>query len=153
MRVWVENNKPNYIHLNMKRHTSSSSLSKGFSESRVYESFEPGEIRVPVKVKTFDREEKTVNLHIVISMSNATSGSHHQVLVIEITDEQDPFFLYSLECGEAEFHAIKQEQSILVDFLTFPHKLIELLQMCTKKFQTVIYTFLSYVPFTLAINF
>lgn len=118
----------------MKRHTSSSSLSKGFSESRVYEVFEPEEINVPVKIRSLDREEKFSLLHISVSMNNVT-GTHHQVLVIEVTDETDPFFLYALECGETEFHAIKQEQAILVDFLTFPHKLIELLQMCTKKLE------------------
>ena len=118
----------------MKRHTSSSSLSKGFSESRVYEVFEPEEINVPVYIHSQDREEKCSLLHIAISMNNV-SGTHHQVLVIEVTDETDPFFLYALECGETEFHAIKHEQAILVDFLTFPHKLIELLQMCTKKLE------------------
>lgn len=116
----------------MKRHPSSSSISKGFSESRVYELFEPEEINVPVRIRSLDREEKYSLLHIAVSMNNI-SGSHHHILVIEVTDESDPFFLYALECGESEFHAIKQEQAILVDFLTFPHKLIELLQTCTKK--------------------
>ena len=116
----------------MKRQTSSSSISKGYSESRVYDLFEPEEINVPVRIRSLDREEKYSLLHIAVSMSNV-SGSHHQVLVIEVTDESDPFFLYALECGESDFHAIKQEQAILVDFLTFPHKLIELLQVCTKK--------------------
>ena len=116
----------------MKRQTSSSSISKGYSESRVYDLFEPEEIHVPVRIRSLDREEKYSLLHITVSLSNV-SNSHHQVLVIEVTDESDPFFLYALECGESEFHAIKQEQAILVDFLTFPHKLIELLQICTKK--------------------
>lgn len=116
----------------MKRHTSSSSLSKGFSESRAYDVFEPEVVNVPVKIRSLDREEKFALLHISVSM-NSVSGTHHQVLVIEVTDETDPFFLYALECGESEFHAIKQEQAILVDFLTFPLKLIELLQMCMRK--------------------
>ncbi|OMJ79613.1 hypothetical protein SteCoe_20343 [Stentor coeruleus] len=116
----------------MKRHTSSSSLSKGFSESRAYDVFEPEVVNVPVKIRSLDREEKFALLHISVSM-NSVTGTHHQVLVIEVTDETDPFFLYALECGESEFHAIKQEQAILVDFLTFPLKLIELLQMCIRK--------------------
>ena len=116
----------------LKRHTSSSSLSKGFNESRIYEIFEPEQIDVPVKLRSSDREEKFCILHIAVSMNNV-SGTHHQVLVIEVTDDTDPFFLYALECGESEFHILKREQAILVDFLTFPHKLIELLQMCTKK--------------------
>jgi spindle assembly abnormal protein 6 len=118
----------------MKLHTSTSSISKGYTETRVYEIFEPEEINVPVRIRSVDREEKYAVLRIAVSMNNL-SGTHHQALVIEVTDETDPFFLYALECGEAEFHAIKQEQTILVDFLTFPHKLIELLQFCTKKLE------------------
>ena len=118
----------------LKRHTSSSSLGKGFNESRIYEIFEPEQVDVPVRIRSSDREEKLCILHIAVSMNNV-SGTHHQVLVIEVTDDTDPFFLYALECGESEFHTIKKEQAILVDFLTFPHKLIELLQMCTKKLE------------------
>jgi hypothetical protein len=38
------------------------------------------------------------------------------VLVIEITDETSPFFLYTLECSEQDFHILKQEQYLNVDF-------------------------------------
>ena len=116
----------------MKRHPSNSSISKTFSESRSHEIFETEEINVPVRIRSLDREEKYSLLHIAVSM-NTISGTHHQVLVLEVTDETDPFFLYALECGESEFHAIKQEQAIVIDFLTFPLKIIELLQRCTKK--------------------
>ena len=51
-----------------------------------------------------------------------------QLLRVQITSEEDPFFLHSLEVSEEDFQTLKVEQSLLVDFSTFPSKLIELLQ-------------------------
>ena len=53
-----------------------------------------------------------------------------KVLEILLTDEEDPYFLYSLEIGEDSFHSIRNDQNLLVDFQQFPEKLIELLQEC-----------------------
>jgi spindle assembly abnormal protein 6 len=49
---------------------------------------------------------------------------------VQITNELDPFFFYSLEVNEDDFQSLKVEQCILVDFATFPHKFIELLEQC-----------------------
>jgi len=38
--------------------------------------------------------------------------------------------LYTLDISEDEFHLLKTEQSLLVDFQTFPSKLVELLRQC-----------------------
>lgn len=53
---------------------------------------------------------------------------------VEITDDDgvDPFFLYLWSVSEDEFHDLKQQQRLLVDFATFPTNLIELLQCCLK---------------------
>jgi len=118
----------------MQRYSSSSSLHRthSISEMRVYDTFEPATVEVPVRIKSQDREERAAILNISISMTQV-GGTHHQTLNIEVTDEADPFFLFALQCGESEFHTLKQEQAILVDFLTFPHKLVELLEMCARK--------------------
>ena len=59
---------------------------------------------------------------------------HHsiivQVLEVQLTDESDPFFLYQLDIGEDDFHTLKSEQNLLVDFAHFPVKFIELLEEC-----------------------
>lgn len=51
---------------------------------------------------------------------------------VEITDDDgsDPYFLYLWSVSEEEFHELKQQQRLLVDFVTFPTNLIELLQCC-----------------------
>jgi len=55
---------------------------------------------------------------------------HAQVLSLQVTSEVDPFFFHHLEVSEDEFQALKIEQSILVDFMQFPQKFIELLEAC-----------------------
>ena len=52
------------------------------------------------------------------------------ILSILVTDEMDPFFLYSQQVCETDFHLLKREQSLLVDFYTFPKHLIQLLKNC-----------------------
>lgn len=60
-----------------------------------------------------------------------TRGGHRsRILRIEITDEADLFFLYSLVVAEEDFHVLKHDQRLLVDFLGFPDKFIELLREC-----------------------
>ena len=47
-----------------------------------------------------------------------------------MTDETDPFFLFSLDIAEDDFHALRAQQNLLVDFVQFPIKFIELLEEC-----------------------
>lgn len=119
----------------MQRHSSTNSLLRSTApqESR-YELFEPRSVEVPVRIRSFDRDEKLTSLHINTYLTTI-GGTHHQSLNIEITDDTDPFFFYALHCGESEFHALKQEQAIIVDFFAFPHKLLELLEMCNSHFE------------------
>lgn len=49
---------------------------------------------------------------------------------MQLTDESDPFFLYTLKISEEEFQTVKADQSILVDFAEFPSKFLELLRQC-----------------------
>lgn len=47
-----------------------------------------------------------------------------------MTDENDPYFLYVLDVGEQDFHHLKRDQSLLVEFPVFPSKMIELIELC-----------------------
>ena len=58
-------------------------------------------------------------------------GVSNNVLHFELTDDNDPYFLYLLELSEHDFPTLKREQSILVDFNAFPSQLIELLKLVT----------------------
>jgi hypothetical protein len=67
---------------------------------------------------------------------------------VQITNELDPFFFYSLEVNEDDFQSLKVEQCILVDFATFPYKFIELLEQCiasaSNDSSRYIYTYISF---------
>lgn len=84
---------------------------------------------VPVHLKHLDREERTAALTIAITHTIG-QPRNQKVLHVQLTDETDPFLLYSLDLSEDDFHALKTEQSILVDFATFPSKVIDLLHQC-----------------------
>lgn len=87
------------------------------------------ENQVWVRIKSPDREEWRSILTIKIEMRSA--GAHsEQALIVELTDEKDPLFLFSMECGESDFYNLKAEQNLLVDFQQFPGKFIELLEQC-----------------------
>lgn len=56
------------------------------------------------------------------------------MLRVEVTDDDgvDPFFLFLWSVSEEEFHELKAQQRLLVDFASFPANLIELLECCLK---------------------
>ena len=51
---------------------------------------------------------------------------------MQITDDNDPFFVYILDVGEQDYHILKRDQALLVEFPAFPAKLIELVNECLK---------------------
>ena len=52
------------------------------------------------------------------------------MLTVEITDELDPYFVYKMDCSEQDYHILKTEQQIMVDFQQFPNQFVELLNYC-----------------------
>ena len=51
-------------------------------------------------------------------------------LVIRLTDEDDLFFLGQLRLSEEDFLILKAQQGLLVDFLAFPRRFVDLLEQC-----------------------
>jgi spindle assembly abnormal protein 6 len=88
------------------------------------------ETPLKVLVKAPDREGWIAILTVRIEAK--TLGRSGQGYVIELTDDNDFLFLYSLECSEADFLAIKAEQRLVFDFQMFPHRLIEQLELRAK---------------------
>ena len=64
------------------------------------------------------------------SRPTANNGQSEKLVHIEVTDENDPYFLYILDVGEQDFHHLKRDQALLVEFPVFPSKLIELIELC-----------------------
>ncbi|CAN7944186.1 unnamed protein product [Ixodes pacificus] len=66
---------------------------------------------------------------VCVSVRHGSSGGRKQ-LRVQLTDETDPFFVYSLALTDDDFESLKCQQGLLVDFAAFPHKLADLLQLC-----------------------
>ena len=52
-------------------------------------------------------------------------------MYMELTKKDDHSFLYTFQVSEDEFQELKTEQSLLVDFSSFPVKFVELLYLCS----------------------
>lgn len=83
---------------------------------------------VPVRVKSNHKDDWVKDLRITLKV-NKTSATK-QDIDIQITDDADPLVLYLVKIGDQEFHALKQEQSLLIDFQQFPQKFFEMLDFC-----------------------
>ena len=55
-----------------------------------------------------------------------------QKFQIEITTPNDPLVLYTLDMSEVEYHQLKNEQCLLIDFQNFTPFLINMLDTCLK---------------------
>ncbi|KAJ1638373.1 hypothetical protein T492DRAFT_858630 [Pavlovales sp. CCMP2436] len=88
---------------------------------------------VPVRVKVPEREDRSSSLSVRITQSaSGPSSRAPATLLLQLTDAADALLLYTLEISEDEYHAIKAEHSILVDFHQFAPKLAELLERCSR---------------------
>jgi len=65
------------------------------------------------------------------SAPEASSG-REKLLHLELCDAGDPYFLFSLDVGEGDFHALRREHALLVDFLAFPEHFVDLLEKCER---------------------
>nr|6ZZ8_A Chain A, Centriole protein [Chlamydomonas reinhardtii]6ZZ8_B Chain B, Centriole protein [Chlamydomonas reinhardtii]6ZZ8_C Chain C, Centriole protein [Chlamydomonas reinhardtii]6ZZ8_D Chain D, Centriole protein [Chlamydomonas reinhardtii]6ZZ8_E Chain E, Centriole protein [Chlamydomonas reinhardtii]6ZZ8_F Chain F, Centriole protein [Chlamydomonas reinhardtii] len=85
---------------------------------------------VPVHVKQQDREDVLEELTFRILTGVAKQNHNLRILRIHISSDSDLFFLHTLEVSEEDFQSLKNDQGILVDFASFPGKIISLLEKC-----------------------
>ncbi|KAJ3333697.1 Spindle assembly abnormal protein 6 [Blyttiomyces sp. JEL0837] len=78
------------------------------------------------------QESRRHAIHVHVAVSTPQQAGRVKVLELRLTDETDSFFLYQLSIGEDDFHVLRSEQNLLVDFNQFPHKFIELLEECIR---------------------
>ncbi|EQC29981.1 hypothetical protein SDRG_12260 [Saprolegnia diclina VS20] len=90
--------------------------------------------KVRVLVQTPDRDERVALLTIRLLAGQRTLNSNQKerVLRIEITDDEEleSFFLYVWSVSEEEFHDLKHQQRLLVDFPKFATNFMDLLTCC-----------------------
>jgi len=82
---------------------------------------------VVVQVKPVGRDAFQAGLTLRLRPDDV---AHPRSLLLELTDEADLLFYHSLTLGEGDFHALKAEQRLRVDFQGFPQQVAELLRRC-----------------------
>ena len=88
---------------------------------------------VPVRVFENQRDERVQHLVVRVLKGTKITATHRENLLhVEVTDEDEPFFLYTLDVSEEEFHLLKQDQNLVVEFQSFAPMFIELLEHCVK---------------------
>ncbi|GLC45099.1 hypothetical protein PLESTB_001468100 [Pleodorina starrii] len=85
---------------------------------------------VPVLLKQQDREDQHEALTVRILTGFARQNHNLRILRIHISNDSDLYFLHTLEVSEEDFQSLKNDQGILVDFASFPGKIISLLEKC-----------------------
>ncbi|XP_041791095.1 spindle assembly abnormal protein 6 homolog [Chelmon rostratus] len=83
-----------------------------------------------VNVQCRDCEERKANIRVTIVLQMTTSPVHKRDLLVKLTDDVDPFFLFNLSISEEDFQSLKVQQGLLIDFTSFPQKFIDLLNLC-----------------------
>ena len=90
------------------------------------------DIAVTISSTTEDSKIASLTFRIIPGTKQTKNAGHvERVIHFEFSNENDPYFLYLLDVCESDFHQLKRDQSILVEFNVFPTKLIELLDLCT----------------------
>eukprot|EP00802_Teleaulax_amphioxeia_P008608 Tamp_08617.p1 GENE.Tamp_08617~~Tamp_08617.p1 ORF type:complete len:613 (+),score=164.28 Tamp_08617:132-1970(+) len=89
------------------------------------------QLKVPMRIREDGREERSAPVLVAVQIeADAQSSTPRNLMCFQLTDESDPFFLYTLRISEEEFQTVKVDQSILVDFAEFPARFLELLRHC-----------------------
>ncbi|XP_026179540.1 spindle assembly abnormal protein 6 homolog isoform X2 [Mastacembelus armatus] len=83
-----------------------------------------------VNVRCRDCEDRKANIRVSIELQLITSPVHKRDLLVRLTDDIDPYFLFSLSISEEDFQSLKVQQGLLIDFASFPQKFIDLLNLC-----------------------
>ncbi|CAN9515939.1 unnamed protein product [Ophioblennius macclurei] len=86
-----------------------------------------------VMVRSRDCEDRKVSVRVSIQLQLTGSKPHRRDLVLKLTDDNDPYFLFSLPVSEEDFQCLKVQQGLLVDFSAFPQKFIDLLELCSSQ--------------------
>ncbi|KAF1386058.1 hypothetical protein PFLUV_G00114220 [Perca fluviatilis] len=83
-----------------------------------------------VHVRARDCEDRKANIRVTIDLQLTTSPVHKRDLLVRLTDDVDPYFLFNLSISEEDFQSLKVQQGLLIDFASFPQKFIDLLNLC-----------------------
>lgn len=85
-----------------------------------------------IRLTNSKSEDKFKSIHVTVDYQISANPLPKTELIIKLTDELDPFFLYSLYMSEEDYQTLKVQQGLLVDFGAFGQRFIDLLCACEK---------------------
>ncbi|XP_007898184.2 spindle assembly abnormal protein 6 homolog isoform X1 [Callorhinchus milii] len=86
-----------------------------------------------VVIKCKECEDRRENIQLMVEWQSSSNPVHKKDLIVRLTDDTDPFFLYTLTIGEEDFQSLKTQQGLLVEFSAFPQRFIDLLEQCIRE--------------------
>ncbi|RHY60840.1 hypothetical protein DYB30_010375 [Aphanomyces astaci] len=94
-----------------------------------------GKVRVLVQQPERDERHTLLTVRMLNGQRTLNSNQKERVLRIEVTDDEEleTFFLYVWSVSEEEFHDLKHQQRLLVDFPKFAANFMDLLTCCLAK--------------------
>ena len=125
----INNQMANSMNLYNQYH-SPLSISKDELNSQIFPVISNKEKRTEIELNmVIIKSEKNNSIEpMKISIIKLLEKQPH--LIIQVTNPNDPLFLYSLDLSEIEYQQLKTEQSLLVDFQNFPDFITKMFYFC-----------------------
>ena len=125
----INNQMANSMNLYNQYH-SPLSISKDELNSQIFPIISNKEKRTEIELNmVIIKSEKNNSIELMkISIIRLLEKQPH--LIIQVTNPNDPLFLYSLDLSEIEYQQLKTEQSLLVDFQNFPDFITKMFYFC-----------------------
>uniref|UniRef100_A0A0K2T197 Spindle assembly abnormal protein 6 homolog [Saccoglossus kowalevskii] n=1 Tax=Lepeophtheirus salmonis TaxID=72036 RepID=A0A0K2T197_LEPSM len=82
-------------------------------------------------VQDLNKSESKKKISLTIRESDNVSRG--KKMELELMDEDDPFFFYSLTLTDSDFQYLKSQQGLLVDFHAFPSMIFQLVDKCIEE--------------------
>ncbi|XP_077573113.1 spindle assembly abnormal protein 6 homolog [Stigmatopora nigra] len=83
-----------------------------------------------VIVRCRDCIERKTHIRITIALQSSKSTLQKHDLLVRLTDDTDPYFLFLLVLSEEDFRSLKEERGMVIEFRSFPERLIEYVEKC-----------------------
>ncbi|XP_031734548.1 spindle assembly abnormal protein 6 homolog isoform X4 [Anarrhichthys ocellatus] len=90
----------------------------------------PPSLESPLETQVDSTKPRKANIRVTIELQLTNSPGHKRDLLVRLTDDTDPYFLFNLSISEEDFQSLKVQQGLLIDFASFPQKFIDLLNLC-----------------------
>ena len=104
------------------------SMSKEELNSQIFQINKEKRTEIELNMVIIKSEKNTSIEPMKISIIKLLEKQPH--LIIQVTNPNDPLFLYSLDLSEIEYQQLKAEQSLLVDFQNFPDFITKMFFYC-----------------------